>query len=80
MSEQPHIAIHVFSSTVLISIDAVWDKLISKTLIKLRDGLQWEKVMWVIPWGSSEGGRILRKLHPSVSFLVVDDFHRNCFL
>lgn len=36
MSEQPHIAIHVFSLTPLISIDAVGDRLISKTLIQIK--------------------------------------------
>lgn len=36
IAEQPHIATHVFSVTSLMSIDAVGDKLISKTLIQIK--------------------------------------------
>lgn len=34
--EQPHIATHVFCLTTFISIHAVGDKLISKTLIQIK--------------------------------------------
>lgn len=36
MAEQPHIATYVFTLTTLVSIDAVGDKLISKTLIHIK--------------------------------------------
>lgn len=41
-----------------------------KPWFKLRDKLQWEKVVWVISWGYTEGRGILRKLHPSVFSLL----------
>lgn len=64
-------------SSVLMLLGINWSL---KPWFKLRDRLQWEKVVWVISWGYSEGRGILRKLHPSVSFLVMDGFHRNFYL